>query len=112
MIELECKGLPFYSSQDEASFFSWAESISAVLSVSGKGGSIILMLKSKSISDRSLRELIGLFRRYRISMRQLAQFRTEKNQHWFSDPTAFWFSTTFRPTGRSTRSRAKTRAPG
>ncbi len=112
MIELECKAVLFYSAKDEASFFAWAESIPAVSSVFGRGQIIYMSVRSQSISDRSLRELIGLFQRYRISMRQLAQFRTEKNQAWFAEREAFWFRSTFGPTSRSTRSRAKTRAPG
>lgn len=111
MIELECKAVLFYSAQDEASFFIWAESISAVSSVFGKGQSIYLSVRSKSISAKSLRELIGLFQRYGVSMHQLAQFRTEKNQGWFADTRTFWFRSTFGPTSRSTRSRVK-RAPG
>src|SRR4051812_7367532 len=111
MIELDCKAVQFYSSEDEASFFSWAESIAAVSSISGTGPSIRLAVKRKSISDRSLRELIGLFQRYNISMRQLVQFETEKNKRWFAEPSAFWFRSTFGPTSRATRSRAKTRAP-
>jgi hypothetical protein len=100
MIELECKAVLFYSAQDEASFFAWAESIPAVSSVFGRGRSIFLAVKSRSISDRALRELIGLFQRYRVSMRQLAQFRTAKNQSWFAEPDAFWFGSTFGPTSR------------
>jgi hypothetical protein len=112
MITLECKAVLFYSAKDEASFFAWAESIPGVSSVFGRGQSIYLLVRSRLVSDRSLRELISLFQRYRISMRQLAQFRTEKNQSWFAEPHAFWFRSTFGPTSRSTRSRAKTRAPG
>lgn len=112
MIELECKAVLFYSARDEASFFAWAESISAVSSVFGKDQNIYLCVKSQYISDRSLRELISLFQRYKVSMCQLAQFRTEKNQGWFADAGAFWFRSTFGPTSRSTRPRAKTRAPG
>ena len=111
MIKLECKAVLFFSSEDEASFFSWAESISAVKNVVGKGGSIYLGVRSKSISNRSLRELLGLFQRYKVSTRQLAQFRTEGNQSWFANPSAFWFRSTFGPS-LSTRSRAKTRTPG
>jgi hypothetical protein len=112
MIQLERRAVLFYSEQDEASFFAWAESISAVSFVFGKGRSIFLSVKSKSISNRALRELIGLFQRYRVSMRQLAQFRTSKNDGWFASPEAFWFKSVFGPPSHSTRPRAKTRAPG
>jgi hypothetical protein len=100
MIELKCTAVLFYSRHDEASFFTWAESIPAVSSVLGRGRSIVLCVKSKSIPERSLRELISLFRRYRVSMRQLAQFRTSKNSHWFASPDAFWFKSVFGPIHR------------
>jgi len=80
MIELECKKVVFYSPQDESAFFAWIKAIPAVTNVTGQGMSIILTVKSKRISDTSLRELLSLFRRYRISMRQLAQFRTARNE--------------------------------
>jgi hypothetical protein len=80
MIELDCKAVQFYSSDDEASFFSWAESISAVSFISGTGPSIRLAVKRKSISDRSLRELIGLFQRYNISMRQLCNLKLRRTR--------------------------------
>jgi hypothetical protein len=113
MIELECKRVAFYSQDDEACFFAWAESIPAVLSVSGRGQSVFLAMSSKTIPDRSLRELLALFRRYKISMRQLAQFRSSKNQSWFAAADKFWFKAVFAgPTSRSTRSRATSRAPG
>lgn len=104
MIELKCRSVLFYSLQDEATFFAWAESITAVSAISGRGRYIVLSLKSKAISDRTLREFIALFRRYRISMRQLAQFRTSKNSDWFASPDAFWFKSVF---GATTRSASK-----
>ena len=86
MIELECEAVVFYSTQDEATFFAWAQSIPQVERVSGRGRSIIIELKAKRVSNASLRELLSLFRRYRIPMRQLAQFRDAPNEAWFTAP--------------------------
>ncbi len=66
MIELECRKVKFYSPQDEAYFFAWAQGIPAVNSIVGRGWSIIIQVKTKRISDKSLRELIALFRRYNV----------------------------------------------
>ncbi len=95
MVELECKNVAFYSPQDESAFFAWAQAIPAVVGVSGRGRSIILAVKSECIADSSLRELLALFRRYRVSMRQLAQFRNAQNEAWFAAPEAFWFKSVF-----------------
>ena len=109
MIELECKKVVFYSPADEAAFFAWAESIPAVSSVSGHGGSILLAVKSRKISEASLRELLALFWRYRISMKQLAQFQSSSNASWFRAAEAFWFNWVF-SAGRTSRSRRRRRA--
>ena len=90
MVELECKNVVFYSPQDESAFFAWAEHIPAVMGVVGRGQSLILTVKSKRIPDSSLRELLSLFRRYRVSMRQLAVFRNTANEAWFASPEAYW----------------------
>jgi hypothetical protein len=113
MIELECKKVRFYSQQDEEVFFSWAQSIPSVSAATGCSSSIILSLKSRVVSDRSLRELVALFHRYRVSMRQLAQFQSPRNKSWFAAKEMFWFRSVVGtgPTSRSTRSRVK-RAPG
>jgi len=43
------------------------------------------------VSDADLRELIALFKRYNVSMKQLGQLKTDKNQHWFEgNETAYW----------------------
>lgn len=105
MIELECRNVWFYSPSDESAFFAWAESIPAVVSIDGRGRSIFLAVKSRRISDESLRELLALFRRYPISMKQLAQFKNDRNSSWFCTPEAFWFTQVFgkNRTDRSTR---------
>lgn len=95
MIELECKNVVFYSPQDESAFFVWSQAIPAVSGVVGRHRSIILTVKSKRIPDSSLRELLALFHRYRISLRQLAQFRNTTNQAWFASPASYWFRSVF-----------------
>jgi hypothetical protein len=112
MIELECKKVLFYSEQDEATFFSWAQSISAIRSVTGRGSSIILSLKPRVVSDRSLREIVALFQRYHVSMKQLGQFKSPQNKIWFAVPNMFWYKSVFGavPTKRSSTTRRKRRA--
>ena len=95
MVELECKNVVFHSPQDEAAFFAWARSIPAVAGIAGRGRSIFLRVKSKRVSEASLRELIALHHRYRVSMSQLAQFRNAANEAWFASPEAYWFRSVF-----------------
>ena len=95
MVEPECKNVVLYSPQDESAFFAWAQAIPAVTDVSGRGRGIILAVRSNRIPDASLREVPALFRRYRVSMRRLAQFRHPRNEVWFASPGAFWFKPVF-----------------
>ncbi len=95
MIELKCQKVEFYSSHDEAAFFTWVQAIPAVSDVIGQGSSIIIKIKTKRISDISIRELLALFQRYSILMGQLAQFRDARNESWFASPVAYWYKSVF-----------------
>ena len=54
-----------------------------------------------SISDTCLRELLGLFFRYKVKMEQLAQFKNNKNTMWFrGNPCTFWHKKVFGMTSK------------
>ena|SRR5439155_6218552 len=95
MPTLDCKRVMFYSPADEATFFRFAESIKAVRKIEGVRDSIVLHVGSR-VSHASLRDLLALFERYRISqMSQLAQFLSSSNRSWFADPKKFWHKKVF-----------------
>jgi hypothetical protein len=95
MPTLDCKRVMFYSPADEAAFFRFAESIKGVRRIEGEGDSILLHIASR-ISQKSLRDLVALFERYRIPrMSQLAQFLARSNRSWFADPKKFWHKKVF-----------------
>ena len=92
---LTCSRVRFYSHADEAAFFFQADRIKAVRRVEGVSDSILLHVVSKP-SQQSLRDLIALFERYRISgMSQLAAFLNDSNRAWFTDPKSFWYRKVF-----------------
>lgn len=91
---LTCHGTVFYSQLDEAMFFNALKKISSVKKVTGRGLDLFLTVPSR-LSDKSLRELLGLFFRFKIDMRQLAQFLTPKNRAWFFRTEAYWFNKVF-----------------
>jgi hypothetical protein len=95
---LVCKRVKFCSKQDELLLFEWLKRIRAVRKVEGTRDSIVLHV-GRRISGSSLRELLALFYRYGIDMKQLAQFLTERNNSWFASPTAFWYKAVFGRTG-------------
>ena len=88
----------YYSPGDEAAFFAWLEAIPGVVNVRGVGRELIVTLRSNRLSDKALRELIGLHTRYRLPMRSLAQFETDRNREWFRSKGMFWYDQIF---GRS-----------
>jgi hypothetical protein len=91
---LTCRRVRFFSEGDELAFFESIRRIKAVRRVEGSGDSILLHVPRR-LSDTALREIIALFQRYRISMRQLAQFLSETNSRWFADPQKSWHKRVF-----------------
>ncbi len=85
----------YFSAGDEAAFFSWLQSISGVVSINGSGLELHICLRSKRLSDQSLRELLALYQRYQGDMSELAQFANQANSLWFADPNAYWYSQVF-----------------
>lgn len=72
---LECRRVMFHSVLDEELFFAGLKEISAVKKFEGRGHSLFVTVTPKP-SQKALRELLGLFRRFGIDMHQLAQFET------------------------------------
>lgn len=91
---VQIKSLTFYSQNDEAQFFAWLKSISAIENVAGKGDTI-LATTTKIIDDNSLMELIAICQRYGVDMSQLAKYKTEENSPWFADSRMYWFDSVF-----------------
>jgi len=57
---------PYYSQGDERAFWEWVTRISCVHRVWGMGEELYLEIPRRRISDACLRELLALFRRYRV----------------------------------------------
>ena len=93
MIYLDCSGVRFCSQLDEKHLFQWAREIRSVIDWEQD----TLIVRSKRISEESLRELLALFWRYNIPMAQLAQFKTDQNDGWFASPKMFWHTLVFVP---------------
>ena len=96
MITLIAKEVIYFSRGDEDALFAWLTRIGAVSGTRGVGDELLITIKDAAISDADVRELIGLFHRYKIDKKQLGQFLNKKNSLWFRDNlTAFWHSEIF-----------------
>ncbi|MBR7634404.1 hypothetical protein [Janthinobacterium lividum] len=91
MVRLDCSGITFGSQLDERHLFEWGMQISGAL----RWEQDTLVMKSSNLSQASLRDLLALFDRYQIPMKQLAQFRNAKNEAWFAAPEMYWHTQVF-----------------
>ena len=95
-IILTCKSVYFYSPVDESLFFEWIKRIPGIKKVGGVGDKLYLHFKTTSISDNDLRDLLAMFYRYKIDMKQLRQFLNEDNREWFyGKPKGYWHRRVF-----------------
>lgn len=93
---LICKNVQFYCNKDEDAFFEWIKKINCIEKMSAAGKELYLHISSNEISDQDLDDLIGLFYRYKVDMKQLARFLNDDNKSWFYDnKKAFWYKKTF-----------------
>lgn len=86
---------PYYSQGDERAFFEWLERIPCVSKLDGEGEELRIHVSGSRLTQGSLRELIAAFRRYGVSMPQLARLETATNRKWFRDPSAYWYRLIF-----------------
>ena len=91
MVRLDCSGITFGSQLDEKHLFEWASEISCVV----RWEQDTLIVRSLRISESGLRDLLALFSRYNIPMTQLAQFQSNTNKGWFTQPNTYWHKRVF-----------------
>lgn len=94
-ISLEAKTVHYYSPSDEAAMFEWLNKLTCVVKYHGKGDILFIEVDPRLVDDLALRELLALFSRYDIDMKQLAQFDKDKFSEWFRSKKAYWFNAVF-----------------
>lgn len=93
---LVCKKVIFYSQTDEDAFFEWIGKIDCIENFYGEGDRLYLELATDDLHDYSLRDLLALFYRYNIDMKQLKRFLNKENRSWFFDnKKAYWHKQVF-----------------
>lgn len=93
---LTCKKVRYYTLRDEDAFFEWIKKIKCIKSFEGALDELYLDLVDTPPTDEDLQDLIGLFYRYNVDMKQLARFLTPENKAWFYDnKKAFWHKRVF-----------------
>lgn len=93
-LTLVATGITYYSPDDETAFFQWLDRLECVDRYWGQLRDLFIELKRKP-TKTDLQDLIALFHRYRVDMRQLARFETRSNRKWLRHPGAYWHAPMF-----------------
>ena len=88
-------GLRFYHQDDERAFFEWLARIPCVENVRGEGRRGLVVCLRRKPGQHDLRQLLALFFRWGVDMRQLARLENDENRTWFTNPDAFWHEAVF-----------------
>jgi hypothetical protein len=94
-LTLAATRIEFLSELDETSFFQWLAKLSCIERYYGDGDSLKLVVSRAKVDEASLLELVALFFRYGIDLRQLRVFRNENTETWLFRPGAYWFDKMF-----------------
>jgi hypothetical protein len=95
VVTLRATAVRFLSQQDEAAFFQWLGKLQEYASVCFEGDTLVIDVETSKmcgVRGEDLRELIALFFRYGIDMRQLRAFETRSNRSWLANQRAYWHS--------------------
>lgn len=101
VVELQADSVVFYSRQDEASFFARLQELPCVVDVAGKGRILHIQADRQRVDDEALTELLALFHRYQVDLRQLRVFDERRFARWFRRRPSYWHDAVFRQQGRA-----------
>jgi hypothetical protein len=94
-VELQATGVRFYSQGDEAAFFGWLSKLPFVERYEGRGLTLYISVNAMAVDEDGLRELLALFRRYGVELKQLAVFDRDEFADWFRSEHAYWHKGVF-----------------
>ena len=94
-VELKAQKVRFFSRIDERIFFDWLKMLPCVSNVEGKGDALFIRVLESKVDECALRDLLALFWRYKIGMKQLAAFDKKEFADWFHSKGAYWYKSVF-----------------
>jgi hypothetical protein len=96
-VELNARAPRFFSTLDERGFFEWLGKLACVAELEGKGDTLYIRIFKSKVDEPALRELLALFHRYGVNMKQLIAFDNADFAGWFRKRTAYWYDGVFCP---------------
>jgi hypothetical protein len=94
-VELKAQATRFFSQLDETAFFEWLKKLPCVSKFEGKGDTMSIRVLESKVDEYAMRELLALFQRYRIDMKQLSVFDKEDFAGWLHNTEAYWYESVF-----------------
>jgi hypothetical protein len=88
-VTLEATGVRFFSQGDESAFFAWLNKLPFVDRCEGRGRTLYIHVNYAAVDEDGLREMLALFRRYGVGLRQLALFDREEFADWYRNKQAY-----------------------
>jgi len=95
IVKIEAVSVRFFSQGDERAFFEWLDKLPFVERYEGRGRTLYISINSLAVDEDGLREMLALFRRYELGMRQLVIFDRDDFADWFWDKQAYWYKDIF-----------------
>jgi len=95
-LTLHADSIIFYSKLDEHVFADWLRAITGFVRMNLVGFVLEIEIALPA-GDDCVREIIALFHRYRIDMRQLAQLETASKSKWLRMAGTYWAELIFGP---------------
>ena len=92
---LVCRKVKFYCQKDKEAFFEWIQKLEFIERAYEDNKDIILELCNGYFDQFEIRELIALFRRYKINKKELQKVLRPQNRRWFLDRKAYWYKGVF-----------------
>ncbi len=94
-ITLTAEATVFYSPGDESAFFTWLKAMNFVHSVRGSGRYLDIVMSPAAMNEYDLRELLALFYRYGVDMKQLSVFSDGSQFEFLRDRRGYWYKHIF-----------------
>lgn len=94
-VELKAQATRFFSQLDESAFFEWLKKLPCLSTFEGRGDTLFIRVLNPKVDDYALRELLALFHRYGIDMKQLSVFDKREFAGWFHNREAYWYESVF-----------------
>lgn len=91
MIKIDTQPVVYFSQLDEDHFFTWAQEIDCITSIEMG----YLHIDPEKINEATLRDVLALLERYKLSAKSLTALCNSKNEIWFKNPQAFWYQAVF-----------------